>query len=271
MRNRRQAWDIESIQSRLGKSLSDDGLYNEICNLAVKDDQVFRKFRSCRSYRRILEHVSYRDGLKYLSLIQPKSDAMDNLLSVISHGAVGGPATFFYSGLGEISPTILRYAKTHQDFLNLFGKMDGSDIVEIGCGFGGLAAQLINGQSVNSYSIVDLPEVELLIEKYLNVSEKKRAQIAKYSHKHELPENFDFLISNYAFSELQREVQVTYFERYIKHSSRGYMIYNHINPKSYNSFTAEEILQMIPGSEIRKEIPETDPTNVLIIWGHNLN
>jgi hypothetical protein len=49
------------------------------------------------------------------------------------------------------------------------------------------------------------------------------------------------------------------------------MIYNHINPQSFGSYSSTEICEMIPGSQIVSEIPLTDKSNVLIIWGHEKN
>jgi hypothetical protein len=76
------------------------------------------------------------------------------------------------------------------------------------------------------------------------------------------------VISNYAFSELTRELQDDYLERYILKSKRGYMIYNHINPPEFKSYSALDFCELVPGAEIIEEVPKTDNTNVLIIWGH---
>lgn len=268
--NRLVAWDLTSRDNAMEGSLSNTPTYLEACEEAVKSEAVFLKFRSCRSYRKILEHVSPRTGEKYLSLLDEEDvpyRALKELIPIIN---IGGPAAYHFETLGKISPTSLRYAKVHNDLRQLFGSLANSLILEIGCGYGGLAAQITWGEKLKAYDIVDLEVVETLAMKYVtHVNPRannivRQARFQKYN-------SIDILVSNYAFSELSKNLQDDYLEKFILKSKKGYMIYNHINPPEFLSYTAEEICEMIPGSEIVDEVPLTDKTNVLIIWGHKLN
>ena len=81
--------------------------------------------------------------------------------------------------------------------------------------------------------------------------------------------NYDLVISNYAFTELPRHIQEIYLEKVILNSRRGYIIYNDINPAEFKSYKKEELLKVIPGSRIIDEVPLTHPNNCVIVWGTN--
>ena len=87
-------------------------------------------------------------------------------------------------------------------------------------------------QSISTYYIFDLPEVELLI--------RKVAMTLRIPYLSLLPmetsipdEEIDLVISNYAFSECERQTQLAYFDRVIKKSKRGYIIYNQIADRDF--------------------------------------
>jgi phospholipid N-methyltransferase len=267
-KNRANSWDVSVQDWRTSGSLSNTPSYLTACQAAVTSEDSFSKFRSCKSYRKILEHVPPRTGEKYLRQLKKTEPPFQTLKKLVPQINLGGPATYHFHDLGSISPTSIRYAKVHNDIRNLFGDLTDFKILEIGCGYGGLALQMMNGESLRSFEIADLEVVEKLAEKYvlrINPETKNLLRIARH-HKHE---EIDLVISNYAFSELTREIQDEYLENYILKSKRGYMIYNHINPVEFESYNALDFCKIVPGAEIIEEIPKTDKTNVLIVWGHN--
>ena len=81
-------------------------------------------------------------------------------------------------------------------------------------------------------------------------------------------EDYDLVISNYAFSELRREVQDMYLEKIILRSKRGYITWNSISLKNFGGYSVNELLAKIPGSIRIDERPLTDPDNCIIIWGN---
>lgn len=78
--------------------------------------------------------------------------------------------------------------------------------------------------------------------------------------------NYDLLISNYAFTELARDVQEIYLNKIILKSKMGYITYNDINPDFYRSFKKDELLKLIPNSIILDEKPLTHQNNCIILW-----
>lgn len=85
------------------------------------------------------------------------------------------------------------------------------EVAEIGCGYGGQT--LVNDQLLNvkSAGLFDLPFVNKLIDRYLNAHLLKGAYYTTVINK-EIPQNYDLVISNYAFSELPKKLQLTYNE-----------------------------------------------------------
>lgn len=267
--NRSLAWDFTSNDRTIEGSLSNTPGYLMACEGAVASDSVFLKFRSCKSYRKILEHVSPRTGEIYLAMLNKSDVPYRTLKNLIPQINTGGPAMYKFKDLGILSPTSIRYAKVHQDLRTLFGDLSQFKILEIGCGYGGLASQLLSGEELHSYAIADLEEVELLAFKYVSqvIPETQDLLVRAQSIK---STDIDLVISNYAFSELTRGLQDDYLKRYILNSKRGYMIYNHINPTNFQSYTASEVCDMIPGAVLLEEVPLTDKTNVLVVWGQDL-
>ena len=89
----------------------------------------------------------------------------------------------------------------------------------------------------------------------------------------ELPDkNWDLVISNYAFSELPKSLQLDYVEKVLTRSKRGYLIMNsgksNISGFSKGKLTLKELEDLLPGVEILEEVPNTGPDNYVLVWGH---
>ena len=88
----------------------------------------------------------------------------------------------------------------------------------------------------------------------------------------ELDDNFlefDFVMSNYAFSEMPKKLQIQFFNKIISKSKNGYMIMNSgIEGKfsEIDNLSQKELLEMIKGSKIYEEDPLTFEKNYLIKW-----
>jgi putative sugar O-methyltransferase len=258
--------NIENPQDSEKSSISSQMDYVEICRQAVLDDAIFEQFKSSTQYRAVLEHVDYSQGTSYFELIRNNPEIIKNL-SEMKAQELGNPYRYWYQGLGLISPTQIRYAKVLQDLEILFGDLHQLQIAEIGAGYGGQAAHILNRWKVSKYSIFDLKWPGMLTEKYFQKLKIAPVCVPTIAA---LPSDssFDLVISNYAFSELFREIQDSYLSNVILNSKRGYLIYNQIHENSNNSYSPEEFASLIPGAEVFEEIPNTFVGNVLIVWGH---
>ena len=66
-------------------------------------------------------------------------------------------------------------------------------------------------------------------------------------------DNYDIVISNYAFTELPRSIQDIYLKKVILNSSNGYITYNEIVPEYFNTYKRDELLKIIPA---QKSLPK---------------
>ena len=199
--------------------------YLNVCNYAANSDEFFKQFKSHPAYRHVLEHVSFEEGQQYLKEID--IDYLDKLDEVKENDSLGSPVIYEYPSVGEISPTTIRYIKNTSDIINKFGTSFDS-IVEIGGGYGGLCKVLSSFIKFEQYLLLDLEECNLLSRKYLS-----HFNLPTLSYRSEeideIDENFDLLISNYAFSECHKEVQQDYIERFIKKSNNFYIMHNNFH------------------------------------------
>lgn len=156
-------------------------------------------------------------------------------------------------------PVLLRYHWQRQEIRRRFGRKHevfpfahGFRIVEIGGGFGGLAALV--APHVGCYEIVDLPEVRLLQDAHLL---RFGIRLAKVTGE------IGLLISCYAFSELTPEVQREYAATYIARAKHGYLICNFLG----GSLPFTELLRLMPaGARSEPEVPNSHPDNCVITW-----
>ena len=199
--------------------------YLNVCNYAANSDEFFKQFKSHPAYRHVLEHVSFEEGQQYLKEID--IDYLDKLDEVKENDSLGSPVIYEYPSVGEISPTTIRYIKNTSDIINKFGNSFDS-IVEIGGGYGGLCKVLSSFIKFEQYLLLDLEECNLLSRKYLSHFDLPTLSY-RSEEIDEIDENFDLLISNYAFSECHKEVQQDYIERFIKKSNNFYIMHNNFH------------------------------------------
>jgi len=238
----------------------------------LSNERRLTRFRRGRAYREILEHLGYKEGKKYLQRIQTlasKEDAVELINLNKGNDLFGTPITFSYGNYGNVSPTTLRYISTALEIANNFEVLSRTSIVEIGCGYGGQAAVIRRTFGVKDYTCFDLPPVLKLIDRYLQGIDSdltvKRGSFNQES------KSWDLAISNYAFSELSRDLQLSYLEEILSNCKSGFMIMNsgvsNETGRSTGKLTIEEIRQFLPNMRLIEEIPLTGPDNYVIIWG----
>jgi hypothetical protein len=235
--------------------------------MAADDPLVFARFRRSLIYRDILEHVTKKQGLSYLDEIKRQGTLASELQRLLGSDTVGDPYRYAYGSDGLASPSTLRYVKVASDLAQLFGPLTGMTVAEIGVGYGGQCRVVASAWRISRYRLFDIPEVLALAKRFLDVSGVDLRVVDTCDGRTPGTCSSDLLISNYAFSELHREVQELYLERVVRSSSRGYVTYNHIAPPEANSLTASEFAARIPGARVLPEIPLTHPANVIVAWG----
>lgn len=277
MRDRQQAKSDRVFLGRahqdrvdgLGSSISDAGFYPHFCELASREDRIFKRFRRSLIYRAVLEQLDEEEGRAYLTEIELAGSMLSQLLPLLRSDTIGRPYRYSYEPYGPISPSTLRYIKVAADLGELFGPLSEMNIAEIGVGYGGQCRVVSAAWPVHRYELFDIPEVLALARRFLATAGVDMSMISESDGRDPQAGNFDLVVSNYAFSELRRDVQELYFERVVRSSRRGYMTYNHISPVEWGSLTAKEFADRIPGAAILPEKPLTHGANVIVAWGMN--
>ena len=254
-----------------GKSDSQVTFYEQQLSRLLKSKKRLSDFRRKYDYREILEHVTYTQGKSYLEQIQEYSP--QNYIELIeknkANDLFGNPYEYQYPGVGRVSPTTLRYISTAIDIFETIRLNKESVVAEIGVGYGGQAAILERMYGIRNYSAFDLPSVIQLSNVYLN-SVNSKLKFTSSGLSSDKNTTWDVVISNYAFSELHRDLQLSYIEHVITKSKSGYMIMNsgrsNITGRSEGKLSLNEIRNYIPNLQVKEEVPLTGPDNYIIYW-----
>ena len=239
--------------------------------LAAVDDclihnEVFEIFKSHAHYTSIVGMSSPSQAEEWIKRIREKESIHRRIEQFKKNDIVGKPALFDSKEYGLISPNTLRYINSLCDIHENFGNLNDKNIVEIGIGYGGLCYILSTFYELNSYRLVDLPNVVLLATKYLNqlgvdnieIERNKeevnliwedggyRESYKKLIEKEELklsitetinknrrmvsidlqPPSFDLFISEFCLSEMDDEKIDNLYDQYIQFSKNIYIFSN---------------------------------------------
>ena len=208
----------------------------------IKNDKKKWDFKSNPLYNDILEHLPKHFSYNYFSEIKKNFykfyiNNKDFLIQLCNtNDMYGKPKQMEFNNFTKCSSTNLRYI-LHSLLILTFMKKNNIkyvDIIEIGGGYGGLSFYMNNisryfNIKIKSYCIFDLPDISLLQESYLkalNTSHNMHFyQINNYKN---LKKN-SFLISNYAFSEIQSKLQYEYTQKILnEYISYGFLVWNMI-------------------------------------------
>lgn len=275
IRNRikRKLTRIPEFNQSEGKSDSQVTFYVESLKENLSNKTKLRKFRRPYDYREILEHVGYNLGKQYLSRIFSLygDRTFEIILKNKANDDFGKPIKYKYKKIGQISPTTLRYVATALEINKEVGIQEEDRIAEIGIGYGGQAAVLARTFGTRDVAFFDLPDVIKLAETYLReIHSELKPRIGNL----DADDNyFDLVISNYAFSELSRDLQEEYLAKVLLRSKRGYMIMNsgrtNLTGRSTGKLGLTDLLKVLPNPRVLEEIPKTGPDNYVLVWSNS--
>ena len=247
-------------------SFSDNNIYPSFCKKASEDDKLFNSFRSHPVFDSIVDVINDEDGKRFCKYLKDKYPrSLVEIEEYRKNDSIGSPRVYEYDDFGVISPSTLRYVNILFHIEELFGNLNDFNIVELGIGYGGQSRLINKSFNTSSYSFIDLPEVLGLAKRYLS-NFPLSLDLFFYHYENLKIKQYDLFISNYAFTELRRDLQDFYLENVILKSDRGYMIYNDINPKDFNSLKKDDLVKLIPNSKVLPEVPLTSEKNCIIYW-----
>lgn len=251
------------------RSISNTLKYRKICSEAYENEEIFSGFKRHPDYTEVLEHVNQIQGELYLNYIKQNSrEIFDRIPDFKCNDSYGGGMKFDYSGIGEISPTTLRYIKVLCDIKDKIGDLKGKRVVEIGSGYGGQCLILKKFFGEIDYSILDIEEASSLSAKYLEKN-GQNVNIIDISNLNSFKGNYDLVISNYAYSELDKELQDLYYESMIENAKSGYLTFNFVSDFwGIDSYSEKEILMKFSKKNIQvlDEFPKTFENNIILFW-----
>jgi hypothetical protein len=203
--------------------------YSDYCRFLTQTD--FDNFKSNYTYNTVLEHVSKSEGDDYLNSIETEFNlSFDDILGFVElNDKYGNPkkATIYSQKHGksfDCSPSCLRYMYHSLLILDYYKQTGLDEIVEIGCGYGGLCLAInyfskILQISIKKYHLIDLPEACKLIHYYLQKNSDNIIIPCQIYHSNNYGSDIDtnnlFLVSNYCFTEIDNNYKQMYCDKLI--------------------------------------------------------
>ena len=198
--------------------------YIKICKSAAENESVFNTFKRNQSYTSILEHASKDMGYDYINHINSIDAKLLQYTKFFDNDTIGNPIVYDYE-ICKCSPTTLGYISVLASLINKLGSLENFNIVEIGGGYGGQAKIITDYFNVKSYSIIDLDEVTMLQDKYIQSASIPNTTTYT-SNTYDATKTYDLVISCYALSEVIEPLQSKYVNDIVLNSSHGYMSLN---------------------------------------------
>jgi hypothetical protein len=215
-------------------------------------------FKSHPDVTDMLEHVTPSLGQEYMTHLLSTRLSMDLIRAYCQkNDRIGGGQKHPYSFL--TSPSNLRYLfQAHLICSHLRHlQKETVEIVEVGCGYGGLFLAMemvapVYSIHISRYHLIDLPESSALQQWYVSAHDcDTPTQFHLASTYGDAIDSTDlFLISNYCFSEIAEEHQQRYRRQLFPRVSHGFMAWNNIPTYDFGFPMKEEV-----------EYPLTGPMN----------
>jgi len=248
-------------------SISDTDKYKNIIKQILINQSLFNKFKQLPDYTEILEHTSESQAKEYLKVIERDNNQLINDINKFKvNDEFGTPNKILFENIGYISPSTLRYVKVLSDLI-ILGDFNNKNIVEIGGGYGGQCLIFSKYFKFNSYTLIDLEESLDLSKKYLSLNNINNVFFKDITQLKDI-ENYDLVISNYAFTECDKNIQDIYINKILNNCKNGYITANFISDKfNINSYNLDELINLINNNiSMKEEEPKTHKNNSILIW-----
>lgn len=239
-------------------------MYQAYCGYirSIVESKDVSSFKGNSAYQGILEHVSSELGHKYLeTIVRLHGITRDNIVSFCKRNdAIGSPKLVSIDGM-LVSPSSLRYICHALLILSHCVRVKNltPSMVEVGCGYGGLALAIDSfssmfGVTVKSYTMIDLDDPLSFQKLYLSHHATSFPIYFESASTYgsNVKGNDNFLISNYCFSEVHSQIQQNYLRTLFPKCCNGFLLWNHV-----------KIFDIGKRVLIEKEVPLTCPTNAI--------
>ncbi|HAE76043.1 MAG TPA: hypothetical protein DCG52_06585 [Alphaproteobacteria bacterium] len=240
-------WNVPDINAINYFSFVDEILTN---------DDLFATFKENHTYNAIVGMSCEAEGEWFANNLKDNNSINLKIEEFKKNDSIGEPAVFDSKEYGFISPNTLRYLNSLQNIQKYIGSLHKKNIVEVGIGYGGLCYILSTFYNLNSYKLVDVPNVTLLAVKYLRAlglntnlmieRDLKNIRItdivSQSGRRHHINfagPSYDLLISEYCISEMDDDGIDHFYENYIQHSKNIYIFSNLWDKKRKEQFLSK--------------------------------
>jgi putative sugar O-methyltransferase len=232
--------------------------YTNAVRSASADERCFQTFKSNPHYTSVVGMSQPWQAQVWMENIKHNHPDFYEKLKIFSENDKYGSPQLWRSGDGfVISPNTLRFVNTLIEIESWFGFGNHPiRIAELGVGYGGLSFILNSYYNVVSYSLLDLPEVYNLTDKYLK-------QLGVHTHTDSFFENTDLFVSEWCLSEFDDDDILRFYEKYMVNSKNVYLQMNLHEETRKNRFL--ELMANDFEYCIRDEYPKTQWDNYVIL------
>ena len=244
--------------------------YFSIVDEILTNDSLFKSFKECYNYKSIVGMSCESEGEWFANNLKNNNSINLKIEEFKKNDSIGEPAVFDSKEYGFISPNTLRYINSLQNIQKYIGSLHKKSVVEIGIGYGGLCYILSTFYNLNSYRLVDVPNVVLLAVKYLralglntNLVTERDIKDVNFDHQSSVvrkfknftprvvdivsqtdrsyqsnftPPCFDLLVSEYCISEMNDDGIDYFYKNYIQYSKNIYIFSNLWDEKRKHKF-----------------------------------
>lgn len=235
----------------------------EFCSKFAKE--LFPIFRSHPTMVRVVEGSPIKAGKWNLRRLKKNRIFHDTVKEFSTSDTIGSPQNLIkFTSRGraiDMNPTSLRYVNNVLNFLELFGPSilspnyldtEKGIIVEIGGGYGGeckmandLALKLFGSKIDKRWNIFDLDSSVPLLSRWLDTFGYEASINPTFVSSSKII----LVVSNAAFSEMDRDLQEKYFNEIILSAQSGYIIENFSTFSArFGGFTREEFIDRLKNS-----------------------
>jgi hypothetical protein len=238
------------------------GEWQALAEVVATDAVVFSgAWKKSTAIRGILEHVSLPLGAQFLARIAEEyPDVMPIVADVCGVNDSVGDTHRFDFGVGRpVGPTSIRYVFHACEVLSRASRT--VKIVEVGCGYGGLALIMSLlaphfGITIENYCLYDLPQPQLLQKKFISVTAPQLPiQFGDGDFGAKLEGAGWVLVSAYGIGEFPPEIADRYLANIVPKTSGGFLVWN--TPRN----SAE-----LPPHTSEVEAPQTGVCNRVLKW-----
>lgn len=233
--------------------------YKEFCKMATQSDVTFVSFKNDPFYKKVIENVSFEDGQRYLDIIRTEyPELLQYINNFRENDLIGRPQVYSYEGIGDFSPTTLRYIKIFGDLKKAYGdRLKEMRIVEIGGGYGGLAQIISKMCGCASYTMMDLAECNKLSNNYFSLF---GLQGIRYIDSSDKVGESDLFICCHP-DALNKHTEI--LQKIITTTPYGYISYNIKPPVGFGTFGVNDVLSTLIKNEKKGTVIQSDFENSL--------